>query len=59
MTRDELDVCRVFLAAFRQVEHNGRIEVLKRDNQPPQVRIIRGQVVTASATIKLLVPTNS
>ena len=54
MTEAELDVCRVFLAAFRLVEHNGRIEVLKRDNQPAQVRIIRGQVVTTSATIAVV-----
>lgn len=57
MTPDELAACRVFLAAYRAIPHNGRIEVLKREARArePQVsvRIVHLEHVTASATIPL------
>lgn len=57
MTPDELDACRVFLAAYRAIPHNGRIEVLKSDRRgretPVSVRIVHLEHVTASATIRM------
>lgn len=52
MTPDELDACRVFLAAYRQIR-NGRIEVQKRDHDTV-VRIVRWEQVSASAQIHVV-----
>lgn len=56
MTDDELEACRVFLAAYRRIERNGRIEAVVRDKGPRsapdvRVRIVHLEAVTASATI--------
>lgn len=56
MTPDELDACRVFLAAYRKIPHNGRIEAVVRDKgsdkaRDVQIRIVRTETITASAII--------
>lgn len=51
MTPDELDACRVFLAAYRRIIRQGRIEVWVREAGKPTVRIVHTETVTASATI--------
>lgn len=62
MTPDELDACRVFLAAYRTAGGCGaraRIEVwLYGPPRPPRVQIVRTEQITISANIPVVAETS-